>query len=218
MRVDRVAGVFVGVSGAALDAEPADDREDHVLRVHARTRARPFTSMRRTLSGDIASDCDASTSRTCDVPMPNAIAPNAPCVDVWLSPQHDRHARLRQPQLRADDVDDALRSAGQVEQRDAVRRGNSARAPPSSSRPSGRRNGRACARVGTMWSTVANVRSGARTRHPARAQLVERLRARHFVDQMQADVQLRLPVRQPADGVAVPDFLKAAWRALRRSW
>ncbi len=42
----------------------------------------PFTSIRRTFSGDIASDCDASTSRTCDVPMPNASAPNAPCVDV----------------------------------------------------------------------------------------------------------------------------------------
>ena len=49
--------------------------------------SRPFTSMRRTLSGASASDCDASTSRTCDVPMPNAIAPNAPCVEVWLSPQ-----------------------------------------------------------------------------------------------------------------------------------
>ena len=117
--------------------------------------------MRRTFSGDIASDCDASTSRTCDVPMPNAIAPNAPCVDVWLSPQHDRHARLRQPQLRTDDVHDALRSARQVEQRDAVRRGSSARAPPSSLSAIASANGRACAPVGTMWSTVANVRSGA---------------------------------------------------------
>ena len=42
--------------------------------------------MRRTFSGSIARHCEASTSRTCDVPMPNAIAPNAPCVDVWLSP------------------------------------------------------------------------------------------------------------------------------------
>ena len=29
----------------------------------------------------------ARTSRTWLVPMPNAIAPTAPCVDVWLSPQ-----------------------------------------------------------------------------------------------------------------------------------
>ena len=29
----------------------------------------------------------ASTCSTSDVPMPNASAPNAPCVLVWLSPQ-----------------------------------------------------------------------------------------------------------------------------------
>ncbi|MGC4106465.1 MAG: hypothetical protein QM753_08940 [Thermomicrobiales bacterium] len=31
--------------------------------------------------------CVARTCSTSDVPMPNASAPNAPCVDVWLSPQ-----------------------------------------------------------------------------------------------------------------------------------
>ena len=48
--------------------------------------SRPLTSMRRTFNGSSARLCDASTSRTCEVPMPKAIAPNAPCVDVWLSP------------------------------------------------------------------------------------------------------------------------------------
>ena len=48
--------------------------------------SRPVTRIRRTFSGSIARHCDASTSRTCDVPMPNATAPNAPWVDVWLSP------------------------------------------------------------------------------------------------------------------------------------
>ena len=42
--------------------------------------------MRRTFNGSIARHWLASTSRTCEVPMPNATAPNAPCVDVWLSP------------------------------------------------------------------------------------------------------------------------------------
>ena len=42
--------------------------------------------MRRTFSGSSARHCDASTSRTCEVPMPNAIAPSAPWVEVWLSP------------------------------------------------------------------------------------------------------------------------------------
>ena len=31
--------------------------------------------------------CVASTCSTSDVPIPNASAPNAPCVEVWLSPQ-----------------------------------------------------------------------------------------------------------------------------------
>ena len=42
----------------------------------------PSTEMRRTLRGLMASDCDASTSRTCDVPMPSATAPRAPWVEV----------------------------------------------------------------------------------------------------------------------------------------
>ncbi len=41
----------------------------------------------RTFSRDIDSVWVASTSRTWLVPMPKAIAPNAPCVAVWLSPQ-----------------------------------------------------------------------------------------------------------------------------------
>ena len=31
--------------------------------------------------------CVASTCSTSEVPIPNASAPNAPCVEVWLSPQ-----------------------------------------------------------------------------------------------------------------------------------
>ena len=46
--------------------------------------------------------------------MPNAMAPSAPCVDVWLSPHAMVMPGLRQPELGADDVDDALvaRSSG----------------------------------------------------------------------------------------------------------
>ena len=43
--------------------------------------------MRLTLRGSIARQPLANTSRICDVPMPMATAPNAPCVLVWLSPQ-----------------------------------------------------------------------------------------------------------------------------------
>ena len=37
--------------------------------------------------GTCGRHCVASTCSTSDVPTPNASAPNAPCVDVWLSPQ-----------------------------------------------------------------------------------------------------------------------------------
>jgi hypothetical protein len=37
---------------------------------------------------------------------------------------------------------------------------------------------------------------------------VERLRARDFVHEMQADEQLRLSARKGADRVGIPDFVK----------
>jgi hypothetical protein len=37
---------------------------------------------------------------------------------------------------------------------------------------------------------------------------VERLRARHLVDEVQADEELRLAARQRPDGVEIPDFLE----------
>ena len=47
----------------------------------------PANVMRIVLGSDCGSVCVASTCSTSDVPMPKASAPNAPCVDVWLSPQ-----------------------------------------------------------------------------------------------------------------------------------
>ena len=58
----------------------------------------------------------ASTCSTSLVPMPKASAPNAPCVEVWLSPQTMVMPGLRDAQLRADDVDDALIFAVHVEE------------------------------------------------------------------------------------------------------
>ena len=87
MRVEDLAGVFVGVADAAVGAEQADDVQDDVLGVDAGAEVGRSTSMRRTLSCPSARVCVASTSRTWVVPMPKAIAPNAPCVEVWESPQ-----------------------------------------------------------------------------------------------------------------------------------
>ena len=46
----------------------------------------PDTSMRMFFAGGCSSVWVASTCSTSDVPMPNARAPSAPCVEVWLSP------------------------------------------------------------------------------------------------------------------------------------
>ena len=66
-----------------------------------------------------------------------------------------------------------------------------------------------------MWSTVANVRSGNATPQPLLPQHVEGLRARHLVNEVEADEELRLPARQGTDGVRVPDFVKKSVHGLR---
>src|SRR5437879_174562 len=47
----------------------------------------PVNVTRIVFGSDCGKVCVASTCSTSDVPMPNASAPNAPCVEVWLSPQ-----------------------------------------------------------------------------------------------------------------------------------
>ena len=169
--------------------------------------------MRRTFSGSIARHCDASTSRTCDVPMPNATAPNAPCVEVWLSP----HAIVMPGCVSP--------SSGPITWTmpcDAARTGRTAGRPPRGS----------CARAPTSMSSAITSQErppliarrhdvidrrdralGKADLPPARAQHVERLRRRDLVDQMQADEQLRLPVRQLAAPCAGPRLSGAASRA-----
>ena len=84
--------------------------------------------------------------------MPNAIAPSAPCVDVWLSPHAIVMPGLRQPELRADHVHDALVLAagppGAQSWMPNSRQLRSSAVVISSAVRS--RNGRVCALVGTM--------------------------------------------------------------------
>ena len=71
--------------------------------------------------------------------------------------------------------------------------------------------------VGTLWSSVASVRSGRRTARPVGAQTVERLRTGHLVDEVQVDVeQVRLALGVP-DHVVLPDLLgqRASHRVLQ---
>ena len=99
--------------------------------------------------------------------MPNAIAPNAPCVRGVRVAADDRHARLGQPELRADDVHDALLDVAERVQADAELLGVACAASRPGCGDTGSAIGLSQSRVGTLWSSVARVRSGRRTARPA---------------------------------------------------
>ena len=84
--IDDGARVLVRVAHAALHAELVDDREDHVLRVDAPGERAVHAHLAQLGLGHRRGTASRSTSRTCVVPMPKAMAPTAPWVEVWLSP------------------------------------------------------------------------------------------------------------------------------------
>ena len=91
---------------AAAGTDLGDHRQDDVLGGDP-LGSWPSTLTAIVLNGRNGSVWVASTCSTSEVPIPMANAPNAPCVDVWLSP-HDRHAGLGEAWLRSHHVDDAL--------------------------------------------------------------------------------------------------------------
>ena len=64
--------------------------------------------------------------------------------------------------------------------------------------------------VGTLWSSVAMVSSGRRTRAARQAQAVERLRAGDLVDEVEVDVEQVGFAGRRAHDVALPHLLRAA--------
>ena len=117
--LDRRAGVLDHVADAAVDAEPADRGEHEVLRGHA--------------GGQLAVEADRAASAACrcwqrlrrehvlDLGRADAErerAERAVRRGVRVA-AHDRHAGLRQPELRADHVHDALAAAAGRVERDA---------------------------------------------------------------------------------------------------
>jgi hypothetical protein len=116
-------------------------------------------------------------------------------------------AGLREPELGTDDVHDALATGLDVEKRDAeLLAGLLQRLHHSLGQ---RVLKGALAVVGR--NDVVDRRERA-LRHenaePEIAEHPERLRARHFVNEMQADEELRLAARQTPHGVQVPDLVE----------
>src|SRR2546427_367773 len=110
----------------------------------------------------MARHCVARTSRTCVVPMPKAMAPTAPWVEVWLSPQAMVMPGWLSP------------SSGPITwTMPCLPLAMSKSGRPNSfmflyicsaiSSACGSGKGRAWSSVGMMWSSVPKVRSGMRT-------------------------------------------------------
>ena len=166
----------------------------------------PSTTTCMFFAFDWISVCVASTCSTSLVPMPSASAPKAPWVEVWLSPQTIVVAGQREALLGADDVDDALAAVELVVIFDAEFArvlGELLDLQPAL------RIGDALAAVGRLDVVVDDGERLLRRAHLAagQAQAFERLRARHFVDEVAVDVDERRPVGAGLDDVVVPDLV-----------
>ncbi len=109
----------------------------------------------------------ASTCSTSDVPMPKAIAPNAPWVLVWLSP----HTIVMPGWVRPSCGPTTCTMPCSTSPSGWSRTPNSAaflRRVSTCVLETGSAIGLSQSRVGTLWSSVASVRSGRRTWRPAR--------------------------------------------------
>ena len=148
----------------------------------------------------------ASTCSTSEVPMPLASAPKAPWVEVWLSPHTivmpgsvkpcSGPMMWTMPWRWSSSLKYSMPKSAAFLASVATCTADSGFLMP-------------CERsvVGTLWSTTASVRCGERTLRPRGAQALERLRARHLVDEVAVDVDERRAVGILRDDVVVPDLV-----------
>ncbi len=203
---DRVAAVLDDVALPAAGRLLGDQRQDEVLGGGAlgqltghldRHRLRP--GLRQRLSGEDVLDlagADAEGER-----------PERPVGSGVRVAAHDGHARLRQAELRADDVDDALLDVTHRVQADAELLAVAAQRLDLQARD---RVGDRLVEVGGRDVVVLGGQCEVGTPHLAagQPQTVEGLRARHLVDEVKVDEeQIGLPVGTSYD-VLVPDLLR----------
>ena len=206
MRVDDGPGVLVRVADAALHAEAADDRQDDVLGVDAGARppstphlSEPGLRHRQALGGqDVAHLARADPERD----RPEGAVRRGVAVAA-----RDGHAGLGQPELRADDVHDALPPAVEVEERHAevLRVAHHVHGHLLGERIGVR------PRLGRGRDDVVERGEGALGHAHAKPELAqhrERLRRGHLVDEVKPDEELGLAGRQRPDGVGVPNLVE----------
>ncbi|SKU22637.1 Uncharacterised protein [Mycobacteroides abscessus subsp. abscessus] len=119
--------------------------------------------VRNGLNGKV---CVASTCSTSDVPIPIASAPNAPCVEVWLSPHTTVVPGCVNPSCGPTTCTMPC-SASPMGCRRMPNSSQFFRRVSTWVRDTGSAIGLSMSIVGTLWSSVAIVRSGRRTWRPA---------------------------------------------------
>ncbi len=191
---------------AAADAEPPDDRQDHVLCVHAGRQ--PAVDVHAAHLQRI----EREALRREHVPNLRRADAECDCTEGAVGRRvavaaRDRHARLRETELGSDHVHDPLVVRVGGPQRDAEvaaiafeRRGHVLRHHVDE---------------GTLLRQrrhdvidCGKSTTGKRDAPPMPAQIIERLRSRHLMNQMKPDEQLRLSGRQRADRVRAPHFFE----------
>ena len=116
-RPDRLAAVLEDVARPAADADPGDQREDDVLGRDARREPAvdaDLVGLRLALEQGLRGEDHLDLAR----PDPERERPERAVRRGVRVAAHDRHARLGQPELRPDDVDDALRRRADAVERD----------------------------------------------------------------------------------------------------
>ena len=106
-RADRLAAVLEDVAGPATDADPGQQGEDDVLGAHAWDEPAidpDFVGLRVALEQGLGGEDHLDLAR----PDPERQRSEGAVRARMRVPAHDRHARLGQSHLRADDVDDPL--------------------------------------------------------------------------------------------------------------
>ena len=147
----------------------------------------------------------ASTCSTSEVPIPKASAPNAPCVEVWQSPQTIVIPGCVSP------------SSGPITWTipslplPVAFSGTPNSAQFARERVELRLRERVADRAELRRDVVVHRRDrqvGAAHRPAGEPQRLERLRARHLVDEVQVDVEQRRLARPLVDDVRLPDPLE----------
>ena len=184
--------------------------EDQVLRRHA-APGRPskrHAHAPSSASGRASASRGRARPRSCRCRRPARRTRRASRCGVAA---HDRHARLRDAQLRPDHVDDALARVPEPVEGHAELGARSPRALELRLRDRSA-FGRESSHVGTLWSAVASVRSTRRTVRPA-ARRPSKACGLDLVHEVQVDEE-----QVVADRVVVPDLVgHRARRHLRES-